>query len=1104
MTDAHPLSPERIAAWADGLLPPEERPGVERHLDECADCYELAAGALHFRAAAEDAVPARVVPFRRGRPAAIAALAAALLTATALPFVLRARASAPMRALVRAVGTERPAEARLTGGFAWGPVPRVTRGGGPERSWQVLAAAGRIRERAERSPSPEALRSLGIAHVVLGEWSAAVEHLEEASLAAPRDARILSDLSAVRLERARRENRAEDLPKALDAAEQSLRSGKRLPEALFNRALALDALHLRPSAREAWAEYLEADPASAWSQEVRRRLAERPAGQPRGELWERARRELLEAARRGDDAGVERIVASFALETRTLLETELLVGDATPPDTGPQRVVSMIARAHSRVTGDPLASDSARRSAEIATRGPATARATLARGLRALRDGRALCDTFQYERATPLLAEGAVALTDVGHPLAGWARFLTALRLYRSGRLEESRDLLARLEGEAATRGYRALSGRTDWLLGLAFATRSRFFDSLAAYDRALAAFDALREPENVAALHALIADDYDFLGDEHRGWTHRCLALAGVEGAVTPGRRQMILTTSGQTLVRAGLFAAAVPVEDLVVSVARSRGAPAAAAEALANRAAVHQALGEGDESRRDLAAARREIRAEKDRDTEARISAEIGEREGEALAGVDAAAADRSLSGSIDYFRSHRFAARLPALLLARGRLRAAQGRAAEAEVDYLAGIELLETERDLRLDETLRISRLDTVFDLFHEAIRFEALRRRRPEAAITLAERYRARALLEARGSAPSEAFRGLDALRASLPPDAVTLAFTLLEDRVLVFTLTSAGLAMDESPVPGGALVRDVRRYRSLLRRGEFGADAAELSASLYDLLLRRACARAPRGATLILVPDGVLHLLPFTSLRDAATGRYLVEEHPTWIAPSLALAARGLRAPDISRHPAALVVSSSGPAGALPALAAAEAEAREVAALYPGSLLLLGPAATKGRFIEGAAAHEVVHFAGHAIALEDASSPSRLVLAEEPGATDGGSLVAEEIARAPLGGTRVAVLAACDTAVGPRHASEGVLNLVRPFLAAGVSSVVAALWDVDDQAGRPLLVALHERLARGVRPARALHEAQVESLHASDPLRSSPATWSVFALYGAP
>jgi len=61
------------------------------------------------------------------------------------------------------------------------------------------------------------------------------------------------------------------LERALAACDRALRIDPRSPDALFNRAVALQALD-RPDAEAACEQYLKVDPSSPWADEVRSHL----------------------------------------------------------------------------------------------------------------------------------------------------------------------------------------------------------------------------------------------------------------------------------------------------------------------------------------------------------------------------------------------------------------------------------------------------------------------------------------------------------------------------------------------------------------------------------------------------------------------------------------------------------------------------------------------------------------------------------------------------------------------------------------------------------------------------------------------------------------
>jgi CHAT domain-containing protein len=251
-----------------------------------------------------------------------------------------------------------------------------------------------------------------------------------------------------------------------------------------------------------------------------------------------------------------------------------------------------------------------------------------------------------------------------------------------------------------------------------------------------------------------------------------------------------------------------------------------------------------------------------------------------------------------------------------------------------------------------------------------------------------------------------------------------------------------------------------------------------------------------------------LQSFPFASLWDRRTRRYLVEDYAVSLAPSgttFVLASReaNVRAAFPTQ---ALVVGNPRidrkrwPG--LGSLRGAEAEAAEIAGLYPRVALLVGNEATKAAFLDEVARSQIVHFAGHAAASRDLPSAGRLLFAPDPKRNDYGALYLRDLEGRRFARTRAVVLAACRTAAGEVSRVEGAMSLGRPFLAAGIPFVVASLWDIDDSLSQRFFVALHRGLVGGIDPVRALRAAQISFIHDSDPSSSHPATWAALVSMG--
>jgi CHAT domain-containing protein len=210
--------------------------------------------------------------------------------------------------------------------------------------------------------------------------------------------------------------------------------------------------------------------------------------------------------------------------------------------------------------------------------------------------------------------------------------------------------------------------------------------------------------------------------------------------------------------------------------------------------------------------------------------------------------------------------------------------------------------------------------------------------------------------------------------------------------------------------------------------------------------------------------------------------------------------------------------------------------------------LLTGAHATEAAFKSAAPGHAWIHVATHGFVLEDscratspgtrgvggyepldaerskASSESSVAIATDPwlgarallalaGANrarehhdeNEGWLTAGEVSTLDLRDTRWVVLSACRSGVASVWGSEGVLGMRRAFHLAGVRSVIASLWDVDDDATREWMRELYSaRDAGGVVASDAARRACIETLRArrSDGRSTHPFYWAAFTVSG--
>jgi hypothetical protein len=88
---------------------------------------------------------------------------------------------------------------------------------------------------------------------------------------------------------------------------------------------------------------------------------------------------------------------------------------------------------------------------------------------------------------------------------------------------------------------------------------------------------------------------------------------------------------------------------------------------------------------------------------------------------------------------------------------------------------------------------------------------------------------------------------------------------------------------------------------------------------------------------------------------------------------------------------------------------------------------------------------------------------------------------------------------ACETGLGRIGSGDDVVGLTRGFLYAGTRTIVASLWQVEDQATGELMIAFYRSLAKGLAKRDALRAAQIEQLRK----QPHPFYWAAFQLTGS-
>ena len=340
------------------------------------------------------------------------------------------------------------------------------------------------------------------------------------------------------------------------------------------------------------------------------------------------------------------------------------------------------------------------------------------------------------------------------------------------------------------------------------------------------------------------------------------------------------------------------------------------------------------------------------------------------------------------------------------------------------------------------------------------------------------------------------------IQRRLAPGEALVEYVVSPGNVTVFALTSNAMQVRILPLHEPDIAARIDLLRDLIRRPgdeRWRRPAARLAAELFDPIERSGWLD---GVTrLYVVPHGVLTYLPFAVLPRSAPpdDELLVDRYTLAYLPA---AAALLRAPvDVGSERSLLAVAPSRGG-----LRHATEETRAIDALFqPHARALVGAEATEGRFKQLAGEYLLLHLATHGYFNRTSPLLSGLELEVDPG--EDGMLRVHEILDLPLHASLV-TLSACDTALGSGYfadtpAGDDFVAISRAFLAAGSASVMATLWQVDDEASVSLMKRFYGRLRATVAAtdaAQALALSQ-RALRRS-PQLGHPYYWAAYVVIG--
>ncbi len=1049
-----------------------------------------------------------------------------------------------LQALTEAYKLSRPVQVRVTG-IGYAPFS-TTRGPADVNSRELDRSAALLHNAVSEKSSPAALHALGRLYLLNRDFDKAIQQFEDALKASPNDPRLQSDLGAALLEKGRLE-RATDpsgrsettLARSLTHLSRALQLDDSLLDARFNRALLYEEMKLTLQALQDWEKYLSLDSSSRWADEARIRVEElRKQGAQVSKRDQDLFGEFQQARKNGDEELAWRVFTKAHLRNGNSITNKLIdeylhgASHVRSEDAPPSlQALTQLGKISREKTGDLFNSDIAK-VYRTATPAQQTALSQARKDVAAAYD---LYSRSKQDQAIPLYSRAQRVFEQAGdHPEALLTAFWISFCITQQGDAQKSLELFKEVEAESERREYKWLQSIA--LVGVANA-QSRKAQYSSALEHSWNSYRIATQTEDGnGALRALnmLAGLYRDVGNYRLSLHMAQQALdLGTKISADPSQMVGFYGTSAWSLNSLGHYDAALEFEKQALSLGEQTNNPLIQSRYHVQMGQIHGTLKNYDEAIRSIS-----------------TGIEIGESVGEEKIRDEIRTYGQLYLGRI-YRESKQFAEALAALakvevfcegsdnqlwllhevkkeqLLAR----IAQGEVAAAREELARVLASYEEQRKSIREESNRNAYFNKEQSIYDVAVDFLLSQLFDAQQAFDYSENSRARSLLDtgtADWQVAGEENRTdlhfpsaskplpLEQLRQAIPSRSQILQFAVLKDKLIIWYLTGDRFEHTTVNVSSDELMQKVDRLLALVTKpADDNNQLQRISAELYQILIMPLAQFLDLGKLLCIVPDKILHLLPFNVLFSPSSQRYLIEDFALSYASSANLFVRDskLATDKIATSERFLGVGNpSFDRNAFPELAdlpTASREVEEIAGFYePRSPLLRGAEAKKSSVLSSMRDADVLHLATHYLPDASSAMQSKLVLAgnNNQSATresQDNVLHAYEIYRLKPLRTRLAILAGCRTGVEAYYNGEGPIGLARPFNAAGVPLVVASLWPVDSAGTTELMIEFQrQRKRNALSTAQDLRAAQMQMLRNGNASYRSPYYWASFSVTG--
>lgn len=985
-------------------------------------------------------------------------------------------------------------------------------------------------------PSLETAHATALIYILRNEFNLAIGRLEQTLKEIPTaktNAELLNDLAVAYLARAHDEEQPADIFEALSVIDSAVTADPNLLVAQYNRALILQKLYLSISARKYWTAHLAKEKSEEWKAEINKYIDE--LNQPTlTALWEKEKPKVSLAALRGDYTTVKQIVSEYPHFARMYALEELFPSWATSYlerdfDNGEEvlRVIQAIGKVLIEIHQDHMIDDGLSTIYRVYDQPNAAKNLTqLAQAHLLYNEGRKLNENNDLAKASKPLAQALVIFTQYNNNAFVALIYLGQARGY-VGQLDSKNTFIKLEQTKSLAEQY-----NYPYLLGRALAINGQEHTKLFQFTEALQILPlAIRYLKQTDSLNNLVLAVISYsqllteLDTSNKVFNQYYQVLQNIKKVENFVQSTISIGAMAIHFTKTNRITSSFYFYDEMVDIVTKNKLDKMFFTTLRWRSLAYHRVANTKLALEDIKKIKNYLLQFPDKTFYTQAENELNLLLGEYNLKSNSKQSIELFTKAINtYIKTKGQQERLSYIYLLRARAYLILNDYQNAENDLKASIQEFEIARKNIKQEVFRTNFFEKPQEVYDEMIQLQ-LKLNHPDIAFNYLENKQARVLLDLlhsesnkidllnepqliinHASNPLE----LTTIQATLPNNTVLISYTFLSENLYIWHITKGKINIVKSSLKEEEINSLIEKFYKLIEKSKSKELLKPLLIKLYQGVLQPILPFISPKQTLVFIPSKSLYQIPFSALFDNKSNQYLIEKQKVIVSPSGTIFIKCSERNRLlaKQNRANNLLAIGNPSfnrkifPNLSNLPASEMEAKQISQFYRNPKLLLDKEATKSKFLALSENYNIIHFAGHAVMDEQSPLYSQLVFAEDKTKKQNSEIYAYEIYKQKFTQTKLVVLAACKTANGRNLNNEGIANLARPFLAAGVPTVVASLWNANDRASAELFTAFHKHLTKTDDKIEALQKAQLELINNSDPSFHSPLMWGTFVLLG--